>query len=196
MPRRGLEPPRYHYHWHLKPARLPIPPPGHGGMKGEECTDCLPGCQTTRRARRRAAPLARRLRFAHDRSISLPLLEKARLVPQRAPTTPERAERRYTHQIPSRDEISAAMEKAGKPLTLEALAPRFEIRTEQHRRALEARHQGDGARRPAAAQSRARVLPHASLSISSRATCRRTATASAFCGPTTAAPTCISPRAK
>jgi ribonuclease R len=48
-------------------------------------------------------------------------------------------ERRYEHQIPSRDEISKAMEVAGKPLTLEALAPRFDIRTEQHRRALEQR---------------------------------------------------------
>jgi ribonuclease R len=70
--------------------------------------------------------------------MSLPLLEKERLVP-REPRDAERAERRYTHQIPSRDEISAAMEKAGKPLTLEALAPGFDIRTEQHRRALEAR---------------------------------------------------------
>ena len=29
VPRRGLEPPRPFDHWHLKPARLPIPPPGH-----------------------------------------------------------------------------------------------------------------------------------------------------------------------
>src|SRR5688572_16994115 len=29
VPRRGLEPPRVLPHWHLKPARLPIPPPGH-----------------------------------------------------------------------------------------------------------------------------------------------------------------------
>ena len=28
VPRRGLEPPRLLHHWHLKPARLPIPPPG------------------------------------------------------------------------------------------------------------------------------------------------------------------------
>jgi ribonuclease R len=48
-------------------------------------------------------------------------------------------ERRYEHQIPSRDDISRMMEQAGRPLTLEAIAPRFEIRTEQHRRALEAR---------------------------------------------------------
>jgi ribonuclease R len=48
-------------------------------------------------------------------------------------------ERRYEHQIPSRDEISRMMERSGRPLTLEALAPRFEIRTDQHRRALEAR---------------------------------------------------------
>jgi ribonuclease R len=48
-------------------------------------------------------------------------------------------ERRYEHQIPSRDDISKTMEQAGRPLTLEALAPRFEIRTDQHRRALEQR---------------------------------------------------------
>jgi ribonuclease R len=47
--------------------------------------------------------------------------------------------RQYQHQIPSRDEILAAMEQAGEPLLLEALAPGFGIRTEQHRRALEAR---------------------------------------------------------
>ena len=29
VPRRGLEPPRPNGHWHLKPARLPIPPSGH-----------------------------------------------------------------------------------------------------------------------------------------------------------------------
>jgi ribonuclease R len=48
-------------------------------------------------------------------------------------------ERRYEHKIPSRDQILAAMEQVGQPLKLEALAPRFGIRTEQHRRALEAR---------------------------------------------------------
>jgi ribonuclease R len=48
-------------------------------------------------------------------------------------------ERRYQHQIPSRDEISATMERAGRPLTLEALATKFEIRGDQHRRALEQR---------------------------------------------------------
>jgi ribonuclease R len=48
-------------------------------------------------------------------------------------------QRHYEHKIPSRDEIVAAMESAGAPLALEALAPRFEIHTEQHRRALEAR---------------------------------------------------------
>ena len=50
-----------------------------------------------------------------------------------------KGERRYEHQIPSRDEILKAMEQAGQPLLLEALAPRFGIKTEQHRRALEAR---------------------------------------------------------
>src|SRR5262249_50272277 len=29
VPRKGLEPSRPCGHWHLKPARLPIPPPGH-----------------------------------------------------------------------------------------------------------------------------------------------------------------------
>jgi ribonuclease R len=48
-------------------------------------------------------------------------------------------ERQYQHKIPSREQILAAMEQVGQPLTLEALAPRFGIRTEQHRRALENR---------------------------------------------------------
>ncbi|HVY63579.1 MAG TPA: RNB domain-containing ribonuclease, partial [Gammaproteobacteria bacterium] len=52
---------------------------------------------------------------------------------------PPPGERRYEHQIPSRDEILKAMEQAGAPLLLEALAPRFGIKTEQHRRALENR---------------------------------------------------------
>jgi ribonuclease R len=52
---------------------------------------------------------------------------------------PGAEQRPYKHQIPSREEILAAMEKAGQPLKLEALAPRFGIRTEQHRRALENR---------------------------------------------------------
>jgi len=57
----------------------------------------------------------------------------------RPPHDTKGAPRQYEHQIPSRDEILAAMEQAGEPLLLEALAPRFEIETEQHRRALEAR---------------------------------------------------------
>ncbi len=57
----------------------------------------------------------------------------------RGPKNAGADERRYEHKIPSRDEILAAMEQAGQPLTLEALAPGFGIRTEQHRRALEAR---------------------------------------------------------
>ncbi len=51
----------------------------------------------------------------------------------------QNGERQYEHQIPSRDEILKAMEQAGQPLLLEALAPRFGIKTEQHRRALETR---------------------------------------------------------
>ncbi len=52
---------------------------------------------------------------------------------------PEDGERRYRHQIPSRDEISTMMEQVGEPIALEGLAPRFDIQTEQHRRALEQR---------------------------------------------------------
>jgi ribonuclease R len=58
----------------------------------------------------------------------------------RSPRGADRSpERRYQHQIPSRDEISAAMERAGRPLALEALAEKFEIRGDQHQRALEQR---------------------------------------------------------
>ena len=32
MPRKGLEPSQPCDRWHLKPVRLPIPPPGHGGV--------------------------------------------------------------------------------------------------------------------------------------------------------------------
>src|SRR3954470_22821802 len=41
VPRKGLEPSRPLSHWHLKPARLPIPPPGPGRVS----TDRLGGCQ-------------------------------------------------------------------------------------------------------------------------------------------------------
>ncbi len=57
----------------------------------------------------------------------------------RGPKRDAAGERRYEHKIPGRDQILAAMEQAKQPLTLEALAPRFGIRTEQHRRALENR---------------------------------------------------------
>ena len=57
----------------------------------------------------------------------------------RGPKNSGSDERRYQHKIPTREEILAAMEKAGQPLKLEALAPGFGIHTEQHRRALEAR---------------------------------------------------------
>ncbi|HEX6995180.1 MAG TPA: ribonuclease R [Gammaproteobacteria bacterium] len=48
-------------------------------------------------------------------------------------------ERRYEHPIPSRDEICKSMEQADGPLTLKALAGRFGIHTDAHRRALENR---------------------------------------------------------
>jgi ribonuclease R len=48
-------------------------------------------------------------------------------------------ERRYEHPIPSREEISARMEKVGSPLTLKALANTFGIRADAHQRALENR---------------------------------------------------------
>ena len=57
----------------------------------------------------------------------------------RGPKKDDAGEPRYQHKIPSRDQILAGMEQAGQPLALEALAPRFGIRTEQHRRALENR---------------------------------------------------------
>lgn len=38
VPRKGLEPSRPLSHWHLKPARLPIPPPGHAGWGTEAVT--------------------------------------------------------------------------------------------------------------------------------------------------------------
>src|SRR5690606_33099025 len=66
------------------------------------------------------------------------ILTSAPLV-ARQPRDGDRKERRYEHQIPSRDEIMAMLEQATGPLTLEQLAPRFDIRTEQHRRALETR---------------------------------------------------------
>lgn len=60
-------------------------------------------------------------------------------MPRGPKNTDAAGERHYEHKIPSRDQILAAMEQAGQPLKLEVLAPRFGIRTEQHRRALEAR---------------------------------------------------------
>jgi ribonuclease R len=48
-------------------------------------------------------------------------------------------ERRYEHPIPSREEITAAMENAGRPLALPALAATVGIHAEPHRRALENR---------------------------------------------------------
>ena len=43
VPRRGLEPPRPYGHWHLKPARLPIPPPGQVNERSD--TAVARGCQ-------------------------------------------------------------------------------------------------------------------------------------------------------
>ena len=48
-------------------------------------------------------------------------------------------QRRYRHPIPSREEILASMEEAGRPLKRDPLARRFGIRTDQHQRALEQR---------------------------------------------------------
>jgi ribonuclease R len=60
-------------------------------------------------------------------------------MPRGSKKTGSDGEPHYEHKIPSREQILAAMEQARQPLTLEALAPRFGIRTEQHRRALENR---------------------------------------------------------
>ncbi len=51
VPRRGLEPPRPFDHWHLKPARLPIPPPGQVS-KGAELYWRLPALSTRQSDRR------------------------------------------------------------------------------------------------------------------------------------------------
>jgi hypothetical protein len=40
VPRKGLEPSRPLSHWHLKPARLPIPPPGPGRVSKVRSRAC------------------------------------------------------------------------------------------------------------------------------------------------------------
>jgi toxin ParE1/3/4 len=40
VPRKGLEPSRPLSHWHLKPARLPIPPPGPGPVSTDRSRAC------------------------------------------------------------------------------------------------------------------------------------------------------------
>ncbi len=40
VPRKGLEPSRPLSHWHLKPARLPIPPPGPGRVSKDRSHAC------------------------------------------------------------------------------------------------------------------------------------------------------------
>ena len=49
------------------------------------------------------------------------------------------SEQRYEHPIPSREDITATMESAGRPLTLVSLAGQFGIKGEPHRKALEKR---------------------------------------------------------
>src|SRR5690606_25596766 len=48
VPRRGLEPPRGFPHWHLKPARLPVPPPRQGAGRR---TNVLSGFESVKRFR-------------------------------------------------------------------------------------------------------------------------------------------------
>src|SRR3982074_1095693 len=43
VPRKGLEPSRPLSHWHLKPARLPIPPPGPGPVSPDRPRACQIG---------------------------------------------------------------------------------------------------------------------------------------------------------
>src|SRR6202048_3257090 len=55
VPRKGLEPSRPLSHWHLKPARLPIPPPGPGPVSTDRSRACQiastpPKCAVQRRA--------------------------------------------------------------------------------------------------------------------------------------------------
>src|SRR4051795_8212945 len=40
VPRKGLEPSRPLSHWHLKPARLPIPPPGPAPVTTDRSRAC------------------------------------------------------------------------------------------------------------------------------------------------------------
>src|SRR5690606_22477472 len=80
-----------------------------------------------------------RLRSQREIKLFRHFLTSTPLVARQPHDDGDRKERRYEHQIPSRDEIMAMLEKASGPLTLEQLAPRFAIRTEQHRRAFETR---------------------------------------------------------
>src|ERR1700692_3815247 len=43
VPRKGLEPPQPCGHWYLKPARLPIPPPGQGAEISVQAGAAPPG---------------------------------------------------------------------------------------------------------------------------------------------------------
>src|SRR6266571_4514467 len=72
VPRKGLEPSRPLSHWHLKPARLPIPPPGPGPVS----TDRSRACQT--------ASTPPKLLLEHD------------LFPKTGPTFPDHANRLYS----------------------------------------------------------------------------------------------------
>ena len=47
VPRKGLEPSRPLSHWHLKPARLPIPPPGPGPVSTDRSRACQIGKRVT-----------------------------------------------------------------------------------------------------------------------------------------------------
>ena len=77
----------------------------------------------------------------------------------RGPKNAGAGERRYEHKIPSRDEILAAMEQAGP--AAEARSSGAGLRHPHGAASARARgaHARDGARRPAAAEPRRRVLP-------------------------------------
>src|SRR5438034_8930426 len=72
VPRKGLDPSRPLSHWHLKPARLPIPPPGPGPVSTDRPRACQMGARArqiycTARVRWR---IAKRLHIGYERNLN------------------------------------------------------------------------------------------------------------------------------
>jgi hypothetical protein len=62
VPRKGLEPSRPLSHWHLKPARLPIPPPGPGRVSKDRSHACQIASMATKYAVQRSRVGVSRIR--------------------------------------------------------------------------------------------------------------------------------------